>query len=83
MISNLKINFSIISLWSNPLELYIEDLYLIVGPNMGYVSHDESYLHIRDGNSQGGDFENPNESYDSTNAFNVFDHELQIKKKLN
>jgi len=36
------------------------------------VSHDESY--IMD--------EQLNDSYDSTNVFNIFEHELQIKKKF-
>jgi len=52
--------------WNNPLELAIDDLYLILGPNMSFLSHNESYI---------GD-EELDESYDSTNVFNIFDHEL-------
>ena len=64
--------FSILSVWTNPLELTIDDLYLILGPNLSFVSHDESYIADED----------LDESYDSTNVFNIFEHELQIKKKL-
>eukprot|EP00347_Sterkiella_histriomuscorum_P022380 403330690 len=71
LIDGLMLPFSILSVWSNPLELTIDDLYLILGPNMSFVSHDESY--IAD--------EELDESYDSTNVFNIFEHELQIKKK--
>lgn len=59
-------------MWTNPLEFYIDDLFLILGPNLSFVSHDESYI---------GD-EELDTSYDSTNVFNIFEHELQIKKKL-
>ena len=40
--------------------------FMILGPNLSFVSHDESY--ILD--------EGLNESYDSTNVFNIFEHEL-------
>ncbi len=53
------------------MELTIDDLFLILGPNLNFVSHDESY--IAD--------EELDDSYDSTNVFNIFEHELQIKKK--
>jgi hypothetical protein len=69
-------------LWKNPLELTIDDLYLIVGPNLSFTSHDESFIQ-EDTQSQ-NDHGNNNQldnSYDSTNVYNIFDHELQIKKK--
>ena len=53
------------------MELIIDDLFLILGPNLSFLSHDESYI---------GD-EGLDDSYDSTNVFNIFEHELQIKKK--
>ena len=80
MIGNLKIKvnllpnivqFSLLNLWNNPLELTIDDLFLILGPNLSFLSHDESYIADED----------LDESYDSTNVFNIFEHELQIKKK--
>jgi hypothetical protein len=61
-----------LSLWNNPLELIIDDLFVILGPNLSFVSHDESYIQN----------EELDESYDSTNVFNIFEHELQIKKKF-
>ena len=39
---------------------------------MSFMSHDESYIQDED----------LDESYDSTNVFNIFEHELQIKKKV-
>jgi hypothetical protein len=32
------------NLWNNPLELIIDDLYMIMGPNLSFISHDESYI---------------------------------------
>ena len=53
------------------MEISIDDLFIILGPNLSFVSHDESYIADED----------LDESYDSTNVFNIFEHELQIKKK--
>ena len=49
----------------------IDELYLILGPNPSFVSHDESYIND----------EELDASYDSTNMFNIFENELKIKKK--
>jgi hypothetical protein len=49
----------------------IDEMFLILGPNLSFASHDESY--IQD--------EELDLSYDSTNVFNIFEHELQIKKR--
>lgn len=47
-------------------------MYLVFGPSTFFRSNDESYIE-----------ETPddvlNMSYDSTNAFNVFEHEMKIK----
>ena len=47
-------------------------MYLVLGPSTFFRSNDESYIE-----------ETPedimNMSYDSTNAFNVFEHEMKIK----
>lgn len=32
------------TLWNNPLELVVDDLFLIMGPNLSFLSHDESYI---------------------------------------
>ena len=50
----------------------MEDLYLILGPNISFISHDESYIVDEEADC----------SYDSTNVFNIFEHELQIKKRV-
>ncbi|CDW82744.1 UNKNOWN [Stylonychia lemnae] len=72
IIDGLMLPFSILNVWNNPLELAIDDLYLILGPNMSFLSHNESYI---------GD-EGLDDSYDSTNVFNIFEHDLQIKNKV-
>ena len=72
-IKNVNISFSVLSFWSSPLDLEIEDFFLLIGPSHSFKSNNESYIE-----------ENPidllNASYDSTNAFNVFDHEMKIKQ---
>ena len=72
LIKNVNINFSVLSFWSSPLDLQIDDVYLVMGPSTYFRSHNESYIE-----------ESPedllNASYDSTNAFNVFEHEMKIK----
>ena len=72
LISKVRVSFSLLSFWSSPLEIQIEDMYLVLGPSTFFRSNDESYIE-----------ETPedimNMSYDSTNAFNVFEHEMKIK----
>jgi hypothetical protein len=72
LIKNVSVQFSVLNFWSNPLELEIDDVHLVLGPSTYFRSNDESYI------------EEPqedilNHSYDSTNAFNVFEHEMKIK----
>ena len=71
-IGKVKVSFSLLSFWSNPLEINIDDMHLVLGPSTFFRSNDESYIE-----------ETPedilNMSYDSTNAFNVFEHEMKIK----
>lgn len=61
---------------SSAVELSIQDLYLILGPNLTQRSRDESFYK-----------EDHEEElllpYDESNMFNVFTNELQIKKKSN
>jgi hypothetical protein len=72
LISKVRVSFSLLSFWSSPLEIQIEDMYLVLGPSTFFRSNEESYIE-----------ETPedimNMSYDSTNAFNVFEHEMKIK----
>ena len=61
-----------LSFWSSPLDLEIEDLYLLVSPSTSFRSNSESYIEEERDDLL-------NNSYDSTNAFNVFEHEMKIK----
>ena len=72
LVKNVNVAFSVLSFWSSPLELAIDDVYLLVGPSAYFRSNDESYIE-----ESAEDLLNA--SYDSTNAFNVFDHEMKIK----
>lgn len=51
---------------NGPMEINIEDLFIILGPNLGVVSHNESF--IEEGEKD------LNESYDKNNMFNIFEH---------
>jgi hypothetical protein len=51
-------------MWNGPVEINIEDLFIVLGPNLSVVSHDESYIEEND--------QNLDESYDSSNMFNIF-----------
>ena len=31
-------------MWNGPVEIIIDDLFIILGPNLNQVSHDESYV---------------------------------------
>jgi hypothetical protein len=31
-------------MWNGPIEIAIDDLFIILGPNINVVSHDESYI---------------------------------------
>ena len=44
MIGHMQINFSLISLWTSPIEVIIDDLYIILGPNLSFISHNEVRL---------------------------------------
>ena len=72
LIEKVRVSFSVLSFWSSPLDIQVEDVYLVFGPSTFFRSNDESYIE-----------ETPedvlNMSYDSTNAFNVFEHEMKIK----
>jgi len=64
---------SLLQMWGGPVEILVEDLFIVLGPNIAVVSHDESYIdHTA---------ENLNESYDSSNMFNIFEHQLKLRRK--
>lgn len=54
-------------MWSGPVEVMIDDLFIILGPNINVVSHDESF--IEDSTDQA-----MLEGYDDSNMFNIFEH---------
>jgi hypothetical protein len=62
----------VLSFWTSPLELVIDDVFLVLGPSTFFRSNVESYIEETNDDLL-------NLSYDSTNAFNVFDHEMKIK----
>lgn len=64
--------FSLISTLSKPIEVTVEDLCLILGPRQSQVSHDESYHEV-------GSQEDTDDEYDEENAFNIFEHQLQVR----
>ena len=60
-------------MWNGPIELTIDTLSLVLGPTLSVISHNESFL------DEGPDsLEN---SYDEQNMFNIFEHNLRIKKQ--
>jgi len=72
LIGKVRVSFSVLSFWSSPLEITVDDVYLVLGPSTFFRSNDESYIEETPEDIQ-------NMSYDSTNAFNVFEHEMKIK----
>lgn len=60
-------------MWNGPVEITIDDLFLILGPNLGIISHNESF--VDDDKNQ------LDESYDDGNMYNIFEHQLKLKKK--
>lgn len=55
------------------MEVNIEDLFIILGPNLTVVSHNESYI--------AEDQSALEDSYDEGNMFNIFEHQLKLKRK--
>ena len=63
---------NILQMWTGPIEVEIDDLFVIIGPTMdNFVSHDESFI-----SDNGRD-----EPYDLTNMYNIFDNHLKLKDK--
>ena len=55
------------------MEVVIDDLFIILGPNLNIMSHDESYI-----DEDGDTLE---DSYDEANMYNIFEHQLKLRKK--
>lgn len=72
LIKSVKIKFSVLSFWTSPLQLEVDEVYLVLGPSTYFRSNDESYI-------EESQQDLLNQSYDSTNAFNIFEHEMKIK----
>jgi hypothetical protein len=53
-------------MWNGPIEVIIEDLFIILGPNMSVISHNESFMEENDATLE--------ESYDENNMYNIFEH---------
>lgn len=61
------------SMWNGPIELVLDELFLVLGASLNSLSHDESYLEQNQ--------EDLDESYDENNMYNIFEHQLKLKKK--
>ena len=60
-------------MWNSPVEIDIDDLFIILGPNYSIVSNEDSYIEEDD--------QHLNNSYDESNMFNIFEHQLKLRKK--
>lgn len=60
-------------MWTGPIDVAIDELFIIVGPNIGsYMSHEDSYIENEDGKD---------EPYDPSNMYNIFDNQIKLKRK--
>ena len=77
---------------SKPINVQFEDLNLIFGPSLSHVSREGSFLgqNRHKASARGGNYDESeidqqmesdgsDSSYDSTNAFNVYQHSLRFK----
>ena len=71
MINKFRLRYSILSWTSTPFELVIEDLQLIIGPSMNKISNESSSLAEK----------NEKLSYNSSNCYNIFTHNVKIALK--
>ena len=72
-IGKLELKVSILQMWNGPVEIAIEDLFIILGPNLNVVSHDDSFIEENDHTVR--------EPYDDSNMFNIFEHQLKLRRK--
>lgn len=75
MITKLQIKVNVLQMWSGPIEVKIDELFAIVGPNTesSFMSHDDSYLQESD--------EQLAAPYDPTNMYNIFENQLKLRPK--
>jgi hypothetical protein len=65
-------------MWNGPLELTIDELFVILGPNTDrFLSHDDSYLPEAEENNEKWWLE----PYDTSNMYNIFTNQLKLKNK--
>lgn len=72
-IGKLELKVSILQMWNGPVEIAIDDLFIILGPNLNVVSHDESFIEENDHTHK--------EPYEDSNMFNIFEHQLKLRRK--
>jgi hypothetical protein len=72
LISKVNISFSVINFWASPLDLEIDEAYIILGPSLFLRSNNDSFIDEAEDDLL-------NTSYDPTNSFNIFEHEMKIK----
>eukprot|EP00347_Sterkiella_histriomuscorum_P010120 403377528 len=72
-IGKLQLKISLLQMWNSPVEIDIDDLFIILGPNYSIVSNEDSYIEEDD--------QHLNNSYDESNMFNIFEHQLKLRKK--
>ena len=65
-IGKLELKVSILQMWNGPVEIAIDDLFIILGPNLNVVSHYDSFIDENDHTLR--------EPYDDSNMFNIFEH---------
>lgn len=44
LIERVNVSFSLINFWSSPLEIQIEDAFIVIAPSTYFKSSDESYI---------------------------------------
>ena len=93
LIGKLSISFSMLQFYSKPITISFENLNLVLGPSTEHMSRETSFfyknqtrraIYNRNNNneSESEGEEEADSSYDSTNAFNVFQHEIKAKDQM-
>ena len=63
-------------MWTGPVEIVIDELFIIMGPNVeAFLSHEDSYIHDE------CDEAKLREPYDPSNMYNIFENQLKLKAK--
>lgn len=53
-------------MFNGPIEITIDELFIILGPNLNQMSHDDSYIEETEQELE--------DEYDENNMFNIFHH---------